>query len=741
MSKLSAKFFIRNLLITIVLVSSLIFSCFYYYSKISDEIYTEASERVVNETGYCASLLQANLENNLAEVVSCAYSLSMSKANKEQALAYLTFFTDKNKYLRFSYFDTDGNLTGTDGITNNVAGLPILEKTLQGLPAISTPTLDSSNKTEIVAFSAPVPLDGKPSYGIVGSLHLYTIYDKLSQSFYDGKGYSYVTDSKGEVLIHPIHKDYNNNYNNLFNRISGESGDSEELSNVVRDFSNGRSGMISYALNGETKMISYAPIKGINDWYMICVIPNYSMHITGRDVVSYPLIIFSLISILIAVVFMLIIRHEEVNRTAMEALAFNDKLTGVSNLDKLKLDMTKTLPKKKGGSCALVKFDIDNFKLINDIFGFEAGDKVLLCIAGLIKVSMKEDELFARVSNDDFIMLLKFIDEKNVAERIKQLEESYKKCIEQLLDNYKISFSTGVYKMAFSDDIAVAIEKVTMAHKHAKFAQDSVLVVYDDNMRESALRDKEIENTMQSALDNGEFVVYIQPKYGLIGEHIEGGEALVRWAHPEKGLIPPMEFIPLFEQNGFIVQLDLFVLERVCKLQRDLLDNGKRTVPISVNQSKMLIIQPDYTKKLMSLVAKYNIPTNLIEVELTETTIHDNIKLLLDISSKLIDEGIAISIDDFGSGYSSLNLLKDIPANVLKIDREFLNTSEHNERGQVVLGNIIRLAKDLNMVVVTEGVETIEQIDMLKILGCQMVQGYYYAKPQPIADFSDQMTQ
>lgn len=258
-------------------------------------------------------------------------------------------------------------------------------------------------------------------------------------------------------------------------------------------------------------------------------------------------------------------------------------------------------------------------------------------------------------------------------------------------------------------------------------------------MRDMAIRNKEMENTMEDALIDGEFVVYVQPKYGISSGEIEGAESLVRWLHPTKGLIPPMEFIPLFEKNGFIVKLDAFVLEEVVKLQRRNMDLDRKIVPISVNQSAVLLNQADYISKVDRLVRKYNVPHGLIELELTETIFHDNLKHLNNLVEDLRRFGFGISIDDFGSGYSSLNMLKEIKADSIKLDRGFLNACENSKRGKTVLLNIIRLAKELHMLVVTEGVETEKQAEMLKELNCDLAQGFLYAKPMPMAEFEEKL--
>jgi EAL domain-containing protein (putative c-di-GMP-specific phosphodiesterase class I) len=227
----------------------------------------------------------------------------------------------------------------------------------------------------------------------------------------------------------------------------------------------------------------------------------------------------------------------------------------------------------------------------------------------------------------------------------------------------------------------------------------------------------------------------VQPKYGLKSRHIEGAEALIRWNSKEFGFIYPDEFIPLCEKNGFVVELDFFILEEVCKAMRRWIDDGKTPVVISVNQSRLHLNYDDFIWRLREIVDKYEIPYEYIELELTESVFTENAEQLIKVMQKLHEIGFKLSIDDFGSGYSSLNMLKDIPADVVKIDREFFNGTVNSEKGRAVISTVVDLAKNLNMEVISEGVETVEQVEFLSGIDCAMVQGFYFAKPMTIEAF------
>ncbi len=240
---------------------------------------------------------------------------------------------------------------------------------------------------------------------------------------------------------------------------------------------------------------------------------------------------------------------------------------------------------------------------------------------------------------------------------------------------------------------------------------------------------------MRSALINKEFIVYLQPKIDLSTRQISGAEALVRWLPPDENLIPPKDFIPLFEKNGFVVELDFYVYEEVFKVLRKWLDEKRCLVPISLNVSRIHLRDYNFVPRLTSLINKYNLPTDLIELEITESTFFENINQLLKVISELKHYGFTFSIDDFGSGYSSLNILKDLPIDVLKLDKGFFPRDNISKKEKIIVSTIVDMAKKLDIRVISEGIETIEQCDFLTNIGCDMVQGYLFAKPMPISEF------
>ena len=278
-------------------------------------------------------------------------------------------------------------------------------------------------------------------------------------------------------------------------------------------------------------------------------------------------------------------------------------------------------------------------------------------------------------------------------------------------------------------------DRANLAAKHCKGNYIRNYAFYTRQMSQEIEKEQRIVNSMKSALENHEFVVFYQPKYGLSDNQIAGAEALVRWKHPERGMISPGEFIPVFEKNGFIIKLDYYVWDQVCQLIATALRAGRKPDPISVNVSRVNLYNPNFLESLVNLVEKYRIPPEYLHLELTESVFSDTENVILNAVNYLHKAGFTILMDDFGSGYSSLNVLKDIDLDVLKIDMKFLSKGKDDGRGEKILAAVIQMAKALDMPVIAEGVEEKKQVQMLKRLGCNYIQGYYFAKPMPQEDY------
>ena len=419
-----------------------------------------------------------------------------------------------------------------------------------------------------------------------------------------------------------------------------------------------------------------------------------------------------------------------------------DPLTGGRTKKKFIEDFARLIKKTSPHGWALILIDIEKFKYINDRLGYEEGNRILERLYKVLGDHMADEEIFARISDDVFACAIHNGSDNELSLRMYDVFAEFERR-NSLFVKYNVLFSAGICRLGEFEqkngtvDVNAALDRCAIAKKTVKGRHSHSIAFYDDTMRDKTLREKDYESLMPTALAEHEFQCYLQPKYGLKSLHIEGAEALIRWNSKEFGFVFPNDFIPLSEKNGFVVELDFFILEEVCKAMRRWIDSGKTPVIVSVNQSRLHLNNDDYIWRLREIVDKYDIPYKYIELELTESVFTENADLLLKIMQKLHDIGFRLSIDDFGSGYSSLNMLKDMPADVVKIDREFFSETVNSEKGRTVISTVVDLAKNLNMEVISEGVEIEDQVRFLSEINCEMVQGYYFAKPMTIPAFEE----
>lgn len=394
---------------------------------------------------------------------------------------------------------------------------------------------------------------------------------------------------------------------------------------------------------------------------------------------------------------------------------------------------------KGDGKYVLVYANIDRFKLINENYGNEVGDQVLRHIHSIIDEELRWDEVSGRIMADNFGILMRYHSLPKLDQRLYRISKQLSQLTDDKGSSYGISLYFGVYIIKDDDesDVSSMLEHANLARKKISPSHLVAMGVYDVKDSERLGRDKALEMKMHKALERGDFVPFLQPKYELKEETVAGAEALVRWIDPEEGMIYPDQFIPLFENNGFIVELDLYMFEQVCKLVERWYREGKRIIPISVNLSRSHFEIPDFFDYYEYVLKKYDIPPKSIEIELTESLFYNDFELLSDLVNKIHKVGLSCSIDDFGSGYSSLNMLKDVRVDALKLDRVFFESGENNERGKDVIQSVIQLAQALDLHTISEGVEEREQVEFLKQVKCDLIQGYVFAKPMPVIDFEN----
>ena len=431
--------------------------------------------------------------------------------------------------------------------------------------------------------------------------------------------------------------------------------------------------------------------------------------------------------------------HVGQTRAMVYKMAYEDEVTGLPTKAKHRIDLEKFFSRPRAPR-AYVSLEIYNFKYINEMYGYSFGNYVLKYVADEISKTLKSDELFARTGGAHFGLLLRYDNDEALVDRLNGWFTSISKIRSSERANVvNIQFTSGVYRITDKDDDpGRAREFANVARESATHHFDNTIEFYDSKMQEQLAVQAELELDSSKALEDGEFKVFLQPKYSTTNEKIVGAEALIRWKHHKRGLIGPNDFIPIFESNGFIVKIDFYVLEEVCKCIKKWMEDGLEPVIVSVNLSRVHLYDTNLVDEIVKMVDSYGIPHEYIEFELTETVLFEELDALISVMNKLKAAGFILSMDDFGSGYSSLNMLKQLPVDVLKLDKGFMDNFQSDEpdsRDKAIISHVIHMAKDLNMEVLAEGVETENQQKFLKESECDMIQGYYYSKPVSLSEF------
>ena len=426
-------------------------------------------------------------------------------------------------------------------------------------------------------------------------------------------------------------------------------------------------------------------------------------------------------------------RTESVREYEMKRYeASHDELTEIFNRKRFFMEVEKKLKEAPEEKRVMVCMDVKDFSVVNDLFGEKTGNQVLQRIAGLMRRDASEDTIYGRLESDHFAMCMQ--EEKFAELAYWEYLEELKKIVHSSV--FRMHVHVGVYRITDPTiSISVMCDRAFAAIQSIKDNYQQIVAYYTEDMGRSEQREKVMIGEFDRALAAGEFQMFLQPQVAVGDESVLGAEALVRWDHPVRGMIPPGKFIPVFEQSGNITRLDSYMWELACKQLRAWKDQGIDDMHISVNISPKDFYLVDIYETFTSLVERYGINPANLKLEITETALMEEISKQLSLLGRLREYGFQIEIDDFGSGYSSLNTLQDIEVDVIKLDMGFLRKTTHEKRSRTIMNAVIDMSKNLGLTVVTEGVETKEQVEYLTEAGCDIFQGYYFSKPIPVKEF------
>lgn len=716
--------------IALLIVFAVIASLYYtqYLEKEYDKEITNKLENFSKSGAEKTDRMMKQIYGNLTGFSKIL--INQENYDSQQQTNLLEELCEDNGYISIGIADVDGRLISTNGMTMNISSSENFQMSIKGESWI-TSTIVEGISNQVLVLSVPIEKEGSIC-GVICAVCEDSYFEQVLQvEEYKNDGITLLVNTDGTVACKTASKVEIQTGNNLFDLLSASGrNDDSDINELRRSMENAGEGRLNIWI-GDSSYMYYCPLKN-NDWYIVMIVPENVM-VTGNDnVISSTYLIIAFFIILYLITFLIVRQMQRNNHKKIEQIAYVDELTGGISFEKFKKEAAEIIKDAAGRPYAMISIDIDKFKVINDIFGYEEGNKVIQYIWNVINDMIEQNETFAHRRADQFVILLNSEDEARMVERIEVLSEMVHQRETLNEKNYEIIISMGIYIINenTNDDFALdnAIDRAELAKQSVKGKHNQFYAVYDEKLRQKILRDQEIENRMERALERQEFKVYYQPKYDSRTCELNGAEALVRWYNDKTGMIFPNEFIPLFESNGFIVELDKYMFKQVCKDIRNWLDEGYKVVPVSVNLSQLQFYNLHFIEEYREILERYDVSPEYVQLELTETTLFSEESILNKIIDKLHDIGFKILMDDFGTGYSSLNMLKNVPIDILKLDKSFVDDIG-DPKVDIVVSTIVSLGQSLDMKIVAEGVETKEQYEFLRDIFCDEIQGYYFSRP------------
>lgn len=698
--------------------------------EVTEKVVSQNKMHVEEVTVQISENISSKIESYLHNLNLIARNLILSDAvSSEELSKILRFEIDSGLFSEIVAVDLNGY--GIDSHNNivDIGDEQFFENTKKGVISVSDPLNSEKYYKNIIVYSVPIVENGNIIGVICGINNSDLVENQLKTQVYDNQGCYYIINKEGTlVLENHISKDHIGFYEK-------EAADDFIQEVKLKDAKILDSGVNIKYITGEQRYVAYSKIKSSNDWYIVTTIPMSTVFIDAQHIIEITIAILAICIFAFIIISFYIIKSNYVNRKKLDKAVFEDHLTEINNYEKFIIDCNEFLKTSDNTSYALIVFDIEKFKLLNDIYGYQVGDNILKEISKNLRKIFKDSAIYGRLTGDTFGLLIDIVNKEddihNISKIIKE-EIANTKNMNSINLNIKIDTSIGIYLIGDNDEyinIKKIIDNADMARFKSKSMKHIDYLVFDEAMREEKKKKVKIEQDLLNAIENEEFNIYYQPKFNIITGEIIGSEALIRWNHPIMGFIRPDKFIPIAEKNGHINEIGKWVFNEVCKTLRMWSDEGIEIVPVSVNLSRVELYQDNLIKFLEETLSDYNVSPELVELEITETSTLNDMNFISDKVYQIKDLGIKVAMDDFGAGNSNIGNLKDIPMDVIKIDRSILIDIETNIKSKVVVESIINISNHLNLDVVCEGVERMEQVEILKSIGCKVIQGYVFSKP------------
>lgn len=673
-----------------------------------------------------------NIDYRLAKVTENLTMLEDSLARMDTLAERHEFLERKAPMLGFTYLvemDARGNVCHADGLETNLSHLSAFQQSMKGEPSVAF------LEGQTVLYTIPMWQDGAVTGVLAGARDRKNMQAFIDSGSFGGQGVSCIIDQEGQVLISPTDLRFFLALDDVFqdNRDAALVRDIEQMKRNMRS---GVDGDLAFTtVDGQQVLMSYNVLSAY-DWILLTLIPA---DIISREInqnLLATLLITGATLLTFSVIILLMLYFYKSYRRHLDKTVFEDPITGKMNNLRFLQVCEEAIREAPPSTYCMVSLNIKDFKLINENYGRDEGDNALRYIYRTLEKQLRDGEIIARGEADNFYLCLKESRPEAAQERLDAMIQAVNAYNSGTQPLYRFRILQGIYLV---DDPSLEIraiqDRANIARSNVTPENDQGFVFYNDALILRLKQERELFDLLDSSLENGDFRVYLQPKILLDSGKIGGAEALIRWRHPQRGLISPAEFVPLFERNGAICRLNRFVFEEVCAFQEKRQRQGLTLFPISVNLSRQNFRDHDFLHEFDEVRKRHHLSRNVMELELTESIVFDGgeIQYVKSVITQMHKMGFLCSLDDFGFGYSSLGLLSELDVDTVKLDRIFFNG---DARSEAVVESMVNLCRNLHIRTVAEGIESPDQLEFLRRIRCDMVQGYVYAKPMPEPEFS-----
>lgn len=737
MKKQGKRGFLVHFLVLAALCVLLVAAMLSYSDSLKENLYADSVAKLEEISEQNVKVLNTTIVSQINSMEEVAARIAVpTNWDIDYTIFTLNKVIENYPFKRMGIIFTDGSAYFTDGTsyTMSESDIESLSAAFEGETLITGPYDDPLESGKIISLQVPVYKGEEIDGLLVASYGTETLQEILNVSFFSGLGYSYIVHENGDIVADSSYPTSFKNTQNIFDSMNGADDSNAEAAETMRN--NMRFGENGYIMfrNKVDKYMYYSKV-GINDWYLLSAIPASVIDSTRDDIMLSTYVLCAVIGGIFFVIVLFFTKLERNKRQELQDILYVDSVTNGYSFQRF---CKEARPKIASDSrnAAVVVLDIEKFKVINEMFGYDEGDKVLQFIWSVVKAWIEDGEIYCRRDADKFCILAFYDNEEDFLKRLDNLSANIMNDRTGRRNDFVLRPVIGVYFVADKElEIATMQNYASIARSAVKNGSRSGNIgFYDESYKTDILNNKLLEDKMVTALENKEFEVFYQPKYYTETKKLAGAEALIRWRNSDGTYTPPGSFIPAAEKNGFVVNLDRYVFKRVCDDQRERLDKGQKIVPVSVNLSRQHLYNPRFIDEYRRIVERSGIPIDSIELEITESAMFENQGEFESIIDKLHGIGFKILMDDFGTGYSSLMMLKSIPIDVMKLDKSFVD-DYNDEKGEKIISCVTQLAGSLNIEVTAEGVETEEQYQFMHRLGCDVIQGYYFAKPMPKEKF------